>query len=222
MPHDEGESTTMNHDEGKLMTMCDGTVLGVSPPDEIQGYAGGSAQILLRSNMVVNEEVFVAARDAASIACVFDYTRPCNNVKNDQPKQSSLSLIGTFGSADENVSSSSSVVAVSSSPAKPARQYFKKRSRKLCRNLQRRQTCDRKRSSFDYEQYCHQTTNREESTPPVVRSLSNRGHSPTKEEVKMMTVKVLWDPMPDLGEKSSTSNQVLQPNKWKKKSEFGW
>ena len=68
MPHDEGESTTMNHDEGKLTTMCDGTVLGVSPPDEIQGYAGGSAQILLRSNMVVNEEVFVAARDAASIA----------------------------------------------------------------------------------------------------------------------------------------------------------
>ena len=28
--------------------------------------------------------------------------------------------------------------------------------------------------------------------------------------------------MPDLEEESSTSNQVLQPNKWKKKSEFGW
>ena len=82
--------------------MCDGTVLGVSPPDETQGYAGGSAQILLRSNMAVNEEVFVAARDAASMACVFDYTRPCNNVKNDQPKPPSLSLIGKFGSADEN------------------------------------------------------------------------------------------------------------------------
>jgi hypothetical protein len=36
------------------------------------------------------------------------------------------------------------------------------------------------------------------------------------------TVKVLWDAMPDLEEESSTSNQVLQPNKWKKKSEFGW
>ena len=51
------------------------------------------------------------------MACVFDYTHPCNNVKNDQPKPSSLSLIGTFGSADENVSSSSIVVAVSSSTA---------------------------------------------------------------------------------------------------------
>jgi len=36
------------------------------------------------------------------------------------------------------------------------------------------------------------------------------------------TVKVLWDAMPDLEEESSTSNQVLQPNKWKKKSELGW
>jgi len=141
--------------------------------------------------MAVNEEVFVAARDAASMACVFDYTRLCNNVKNDQPKPSSLSLIGTFGSADENVSPSSSVVAVSSSPAKPARQYFKKQSRKLCRNLQHRQTCDRKRSSFDYEQYCHQTTNREESTPVVAISLSNRGHSPTKAEVKMMNQRLV-------------------------------
>ena len=35
-------------------------------------------------------------------------------------------------------------------------------------------------------------------------------------------VKVLWDAMPDLEEESSTSNQVLQPNKWKKKSESGW
>ena len=36
------------------------------------------------------------------------------------------------------------------------------------------------------------------------------------------TVTVLWDAMPDLEEDSSTSNQVLQPNTWKKKSKFGW
>ena len=37
------------------------------------------------------------------------------------------------------------------------------------------------------------------------------------------TVKVLWDAMlVDLEEDISTSNQVLQPKKWKKKSEFGW
>jgi hypothetical protein len=36
------------------------------------------------------------------------------------------------------------------------------------------------------------------------------------------TVKVLWDAMPDLEEDINTSNQVLQPNKGKKKSKFGW
>jgi hypothetical protein len=36
------------------------------------------------------------------------------------------------------------------------------------------------------------------------------------------TIKVLWDAMPDLEEDSSASNQVLQPNKWKKKSKFRW
>jgi hypothetical protein len=36
------------------------------------------------------------------------------------------------------------------------------------------------------------------------------------------TVKVLWDAMPDLEEDSSTSNQVLPPNEWKKKHKFGW
>jgi hypothetical protein len=36
------------------------------------------------------------------------------------------------------------------------------------------------------------------------------------------TVKLLWDAMPDLDEDNSISNQVLQPNKWKKKSKFGW
>ena len=57
MPHNEGKPTTMNHnkceptrmnhDEGELTTMCGGTVFRVSPPDETQGYAGGSAQTLL-------------------------------------------------------------------------------------------------------------------------------------------------------------------------------
>ncbi len=35
-----------------------GQVVGVSPPDETQGYAGGSAKILLRSNIGVNAELF--------------------------------------------------------------------------------------------------------------------------------------------------------------------
>jgi hypothetical protein len=124
------------------------------------------------------------------MACVLDYSRPSNNVKKDQPQPSTLSFIGTFGSADENVSSSLSVVAgvdiEKDSCVGTSRQYFKKRSRKLCRKLQRSQTGDRKKSSFDYEQYRHITTNPDESTPPVASSLGYRyrGNSPTKAEVK--------------------------------------
>ena len=70
MPHNEGNPTMMPHDECELTTMRDGNVFGVSPPDENQGYAGGPAQILLRSNTAVKGEVFVAARDAASMSCV--------------------------------------------------------------------------------------------------------------------------------------------------------
>ena len=97
---------------------CDGFVSGGSGlggweaqdmapgPDQTQGYAGGYQEILLCSNMAGNSEVFiaapdsvsevyVAAQDASSMACVFDYSRHCYNV-NDQPKPSSLSFRGTF------------------------------------------------------------------------------------------------------------------------------
>ena len=61
--------------------MRDGNVFGVSPPDETQGYARGPAQNLLCSNMAVYGEVFVAARDAVSMVCMFDdYSQPSNNV----------------------------------------------------------------------------------------------------------------------------------------------
>ena len=163
------------------------------------------------SNIAVNAEVFVAAPDAALMACVFDYSGLCNNVIN-HPKHSSLSFIHTLGSADENVCSSPSVVAgvnmdtdscvatsmlgdevvdASSAPVKPDRQYFKKRSRKLCRKLHRSQTCDCKRSSFDYGQYSHPTTNQDEVTQPVARILPNQGHSPTKAEVKKMNQRLI-------------------------------
>ncbi len=48
--------------------------------------------LLLRQTL---SEVYVAAQDASSMACVFDYSRHCYNV-NDQPKPSSLSFRGTF------------------------------------------------------------------------------------------------------------------------------
>ncbi len=146
------------------------------------------------------------------MACVFDYSRHCNNV-NDQPKSSSLSFLGTLGSADDNVSSSSSVMtgvnketdscvlgastlgaevdesSCSLVISQKPRQYFKKKSRRLCRKIDRRQTGDRKRSTFDHDQY-HITmvTNQVsvQSNMTSTTSTSNQGHSPTKTEVKKM------------------------------------
>ena len=89
------------------------------------------------------------------MACVLDYSRPSNNVTNNQPQPFTLSFIGTFGSADENVSSSLSVVAgldiEKDSCVGTSRQYFKKRAKKLCRKLLRSQTGDHKSTSFDYK-----------------------------------------------------------------------
>jgi len=73
-----------------------------------------------------------------------------------------------------------------------ARQYFKKKSRKLCRKLHRSQTGDRKRSSFDFGQHHYPRTNEDnDATPTVARSLPNQGHSPTKAEVKRMNQRLL-------------------------------
>jgi hypothetical protein len=204
-------------------SVAEGTVLGVSPPDQTQGYAGGYREILQRSNIAGNSEVFiaapdavselfVAARDASSMACVFDYSRHCSNV-NDQPKPSSIFFIGTLGSAKDNVSSLSSVMAgvnketdscvlggstlgaeVDESSRSPVisqkpRQYFKKKSRKLCRKIDRRQTCDRKRTTFDHHQYHIMMVTNQVSVPSnmtTTTSTSNRGHSPIKAEVKKM------------------------------------
>ena len=145
----------------------DGTVFGVSPPDKTKA---GNAEVFIAAPDAVSE-VFIAAPDAVSMACVFDYSRTCNNV-NDQPKPSSVSFIGMFGSADKNLSSLSSVMAgvnkeidscvlgastlggeVDGSLRSPVisqkpRQYFKKKSRKLCRKIDRRQTGNCKRSTL--------------------------------------------------------------------------
>jgi hypothetical protein len=186
----------------------DGTVFGVSPPDKTKAR---NAEVYIAAPDAVSE-VFIAAPDAVSMACVFDYSRPCNNV-NDQPKPSSVSFIGTFGSADKNLSSSSSVMAgvnkemdscvlgastlggeVDGSSRSPVisqkpRQYFKKKSRKLCRKIDRWQTGNRKRSTFDHDQYHITMVTNQVSVPSNVTmatSTSNRGHSPTKAEVKKM------------------------------------
>ena len=152
----------------------------VCSPDEIQGNAGGAAEILLgqdnaefftSGNITINAEVFGAAHTAS--------LGPSNINLNDQThqhQQSSSSRSNQLGSLEESVCSP--VITPK------ARQYFKKKSRKLCRKKDRRQTGDRKRSSFDFGQHHYPRTNEDDATPTVARSLPNRGHSPTKEEVK--------------------------------------
>jgi len=69
---------------------------------------------------------------------------------------------------------------------------LKKRMHRLSRNQDRRPRADMKRTSFDHS--AHRTaqgtsihsTNQDSVTLPIARSLSNRGHSPTKAEVKKM------------------------------------
>jgi hypothetical protein len=169
-----------------------GDVFGVFPPDETQGYTGGSAKILLRSNIGLNAELFANLQPKLSCFSVIDTSGSVHpNVASP-----SIVLIGANRETESSVGISTlgdEVVDASSAPSMPGRQYFKKRSRKLCRKLDRRQTCDRKRSSFDYagQQHSHPTTNRDEVTPPVARCLPNRGHSPTKDEVKRINQRLL-------------------------------
>ena len=68
---------------------------------------------------------------------------------------------------------------------------LKKRKRRLSRNQDRRPGADMKRTTFNHTEYrSAQTTllsnHQDTVSPPVVRSLPNRGHSPTKAEVKKM------------------------------------
>ena len=152
----------------------------VCSPDEIQGNAGGAAEIVLgrdnaeiftSGNITFNAEVFGAAHTAS--------LGPSNTNLNDQThqhQQSSSPRSNQLGSLEESVCSP--VITPK------ARQYFKKKSRKLCRKKDRRQTGDRKRSSFDFGQHHYPRTNEDDETPTVARSLPNRGHSPTKAEVK--------------------------------------
>ena len=186
-------------------------------PDETQGNAGGSAQILSSKknqeilshahsmDVAVNAQVFGAAHTSYSGSCLFDVGL-CINVNDPTPKQYSFIVLIPLGSVEKEVCSTSeacvgaSIVTdkVDGSSGSPVisqiqkpRQYFKKKSRKLCRKLDRRQSCDRKRSSFDYQQYRHPTSNQDDTTPPVARSLPNRGHSPTKEEVKKINQRLI-------------------------------
>ena len=74
---------------------------------------------------------------------------------------------------------------------------MKKRKRRLSRNQDCRPGSDMKRTSFDHSAYhaaqgtSKLSTNQDSKTPPVARSLSKRGHSPTKAEVKKMNQRLV-------------------------------
>ena len=112
--------------------------------DEIQGDAGGAAKILLGQNNAdiflgtnaTNAEGFGAAQQTVSLG-------PCSNVNDHIHSQSSSPLKNPLGSLEEES-------VCSPVPIQKARQYFKKRPRKLCRQLYRGGRTDRKISSVDH------------------------------------------------------------------------
>jgi len=141
--------------------------------DEIQGDAGGAAEILLgqdNAEIVTGGNIAINAQ-TASLGL-------CNNVNDRDTHQQS-----SYPRTSNQLGSLEELIRLPVITPK-ARQYFKKKSRKLCRKLHRSQTGDRKVSSFDFQQHHYPRTNEDDATPTVARSLPNRGHSPTKEEVK--------------------------------------
>jgi hypothetical protein len=180
----------------------DGNFFGVSPHDKTQGYAGGSAEILLGSNIAENAEVFVAAQDTASTACVLDYSGLCNNVTDRQvpPYAVAIKSVLDSGANDDCASGMEGDGNICASVG-GARTYntkgLKKRKRRLSRNRDCRPGANMKRTSFDHSAYRAAqgtsilSTNQDSVTLPVARSLSNRGHSPTKAEVKKMNQRLV-------------------------------
>jgi len=141
--------------------------------DEIQGDAGGAAEILLgqdNAEIVTGGNIAINAQ-TASLGL-------CNNVNDRDTHQQS-----SYPRTSNQLGSLEELIRLPVITPK-ARQYFKKKSRKLCRKLHRSQTGDCKVSSFDFQQHHYPRTNEDDATPTVARSLPNRGHSPTKEEVK--------------------------------------
>ena len=123
-----------------------------------------------------NAEGFGAAQQTVSLG-------PCSNVNDHIHSQSSSPLKNPLGSLEEES-------VCSPVPIQKARQYFKKRPRKLCRQLYRGGRTDRKISSVDHANYL---ATRNTVNPPstVASHIANRGHSPTKEEVKKANQRLL-------------------------------
>ena len=129
--------------------------------------------------------------------CVLDYSGLCNNVTYRQVPPSAIAIKSVLDSgANDDCASGMEGDGNICASVGGARTYnikgLKKRMRRLSRNRDRRPGADMKRTSFDHS--AHRTaqgtsilsTNQDSVTLPVARSLSNRGHSPTKAEVKKM------------------------------------
>ncbi len=71
----------------------DGNVFEVSPLTKLRGTPEALSKKLWGSNIAANVEVFVAAQDTASTACVHDYSGLCNNVTDRQVPPSAIVAI---------------------------------------------------------------------------------------------------------------------------------
>jgi uncharacterized membrane-anchored protein YhcB (DUF1043 family) len=210
-PASKFASDTRNDDQFKAFG--DGLVSGGSGPggwvgqDNAHGQGMADVSIVgdgnvFGDNIAANAEVFVAAQDTASTACVLDYSGLCNNVTDRQVPPSAVAIKSVLDSgANDYCASGMEGDGNICASVGGARTYntkeLKKRKRRLSRNQDCRPGSDMKRTSFDHSAYhaaqgtSKLSTNQDSKTPPVARSLSKRGHSPTKAEVKKMNQRLV-------------------------------
>ena len=162
-----------------------------------QGYAGGAREILsnhlnCKTRVVDDALGFSVLQSETSDPVLFDIGL-CNNVIHDEAEHSSP--ISTKSALDLGAKEycSSSVAG----DIRGARVFntkgLKKRKRRLSRKQDRRPGADKKRTSFNHSEYraAHGNMLPSNQNTIVVTSSSNRGHSPTKAEVKMMNQRLI-------------------------------
>ena len=202
-----------NKNDDQFKAFGDGLISGGSGPggwvgqDNAHGQGMADVSIVgdgnvFGDNIAGNAEVFVAAQDTASTACVLDYSGLCNNVTDRQVPPSAVAIKSVLDSgANDYCASGMEGDGNICASVGGARTYntkvLKKRKRRLSRNRDCRPGSDMKRTSFDHSAYRAAqgtsilSTNQDSKTPPVARSLSKRGHPPTKAEVKKMNQRLV-------------------------------
>jgi hypothetical protein len=128
------------------------------------------------------------------LSVLFEDGSVCNNALADFGEPVGLALPPSALSSSESANSivENNPNNQSPLPTKRPRTYntkgFKRRTQKLTSHRDRRPGGDKKRTHFDHHQYRAAQANQApaQATTAIIPPCSNRGHSPTKSQVKQM------------------------------------